>query len=89
MTDWLPELIDDDLETLLEALEAWEDKNASTVLLGDVTEMVLGKGQSTEWLAQKDLMRREKVIRKERSVMLRAKLLTLRDRRRVERSVAP
>jgi hypothetical protein len=30
---------------------------------------------------------REKAVRKERSVILRAKLLTLRDRRRVERGL--
>jgi len=91
MTDWLPELIDDDLDTLIEALEAWETKDMASEMMGDVldTIVVIGDTRAKAQLAEQ--RRTEKVKRtkeanqrKERSVLLRAKLLTLRNRRRVE-----
>lgn len=92
MTDWLPELSDDDLDTLGQALEAWELKDSAGEMLGDVIEMMVLGGDERERAAikqqrgqQKLQRQRDQAQRKERSVLLRAKLLTLRDRRRVER----
>lgn len=94
MTDWLPELSDDDLATLMEALEAWEDKDASSEMFGDVMEMIVtpqdpdAKVQLRESRERDKITRRQqKAVRKERSVLLRAKLLTLRNGRRVDRVV--
>ena len=90
--DWLPELSDDDLATLLEALEAWERKDDAGTMFGDVVEMILGGDdprmqQRVREARAADVRKRQQAVevRKERSILLRAKLLTLRDRRRVER----
>lgn len=96
MADWLPELHDDDLGTLIEALEAWESKDDSGEIIGELFESILA-GRDPQAKAQFEAVRnadkqkrvRAKANRKERSVLLRAKLLTLRDRRRVERVVPP
>jgi hypothetical protein len=96
MADWLPELTDDDLATLQEALEAWESKDAAGEMFGDVIEALLtdrmperqAQGVAATRAAQKLKAQRAQAVRKERSVILRAKLLTLRDRRRVESAAA-
>jgi hypothetical protein len=93
-TDWLPELTDDDLATLLDALEAWETKGAAGEMFGDLLEAVIadkdartGENIRSARAREKDKAAREKRLRKEQSVILRAKLLTLRDRRRIERDI--
>jgi hypothetical protein len=96
IADWLPELTDDDLTTLAEAMEAWESKDLSGEMLGDVLGAMLvdrrdvtAKAKYEEEHAREQLKRdRVKAVRKERSVVIRAKLLTLRERRRVERAIA-
>lgn len=93
MADWLPELVDDDLATLIEALEAWEEKDLSNQMFVDVLDMIVGPPRdpaeraalSAQRAGQTLDRKRLKAVRKERSIILRAKLLTLRDRRRVER----
>ena len=91
--DWLPEFGDDDLDTLMEALEAWESKDQASEMFGDLVGAVMMRdvGETTEFAQhqsrEKIKRERAKVARKERSVLLRAKLLTLRDRRRVERVI--
>lgn len=89
--DTLMDLTDDDLTTLVEALEAWETKDFSGELMGMMLESVLAKGddnQRAQREAQRELEKakreRQKEIRKEQSVILRAKLLVIRNRRRVE-----
>lgn len=96
--DWLPELDDDDLAILMEALEAWESKDAAGEMFGDVVEMIVTGGgeprdsRHARIREERRIQRldrdRAKAQRKERSVLLRAKLLTLRDRRRVDRVIA-
>lgn len=95
MTDWLPELDDDDLATLIEALEAWEHKDAAVEMFGDVVGALIDDKRDpaasarfkTERDREKLTHARARAVRKERSILLRAKLLMLRDRRRVERTV--
>jgi hypothetical protein len=94
MADWLPELSDDDLATLIDALEAWEAKDAGNEFMFEMLTDAITSGnpraqaQMDDKLSALKLKRnREAALRKERSVLLRAKLLTLRDRRRVERAV--
>ena len=93
-TDWLPELADDDLATLMEALEAWEVKDQASEMFGDVMEAVVTTPGTRESQAFVESRQREKQkrdaaksARKERSVLLRAKLLMLRERRRTERGL--
>ena len=94
-TDWLPELSDDDLDTIVDALETWESKGASGEMFADMVGMMIGasspkmEADVARAQAQEQVKRdRAKAVRKERSVLLRAKLLTLRDRRRVERGLS-
>jgi hypothetical protein len=95
VTEWLPELTDDDLDVLVEALEAWESKDVAGEMLGDVVESMLTRGDPVAVAKIRDQRQRDKydrerarTARKERSVLLRAKLLTLRDRRRVEQTIS-
>jgi len=91
MNDWLPELTDDDLNALFEALEAWESKDFGGEIMGELLAATMFRGDPAtradfDRSQREDKQKREraKALRKERSVLLRAKLLTLRDRRRVE-----
>ncbi len=84
-------LTDDDLDTLMEALEAWEVKDSAGEMLSDVLEMAItGKqpGEDVAWAAQrraqKQQLAKARTSRKERSVLLRAKLLTMRQQRSVD-----
>lgn len=95
MTDtWLPDISDDDIGVLLEALEAWETKDAAGELFGDVfgaviagKDAVLKAEMDNRMQSEKVKRERAKVLRKERSIILRAKLLTIRERRRVDQVV--
>jgi hypothetical protein len=91
MTDWIPELTDDDLTTLVEALEVWETKGAASEIMGDLFAVALSRGDPAaeahieRQLAPERAKRaREVANRKERSVMLHAKLLEIRNRRRID-----
>jgi hypothetical protein len=92
MTDWLPELADDDLEVLLEALEAWEHKDVAGDLAGAWIDAMLTKSAGPPPADIAERRRRDEAKRaqqqhwrKERSVLLRAKLIVIRDRRHSER----
>jgi hypothetical protein len=87
-------LTDDDLDTLVDALEAWESKDFGGEMLGDlVGAMVFSKSgdpnEKARYEADMETERkkreRARAHRKERSVLLRAKLLTIRNERRVAR----
>jgi hypothetical protein len=87
MTDWLPELDDDDLDTLGEALEAWEHEgipppHVRALVFGAVAEAA-PELPGLDATIQKMLARERS--RKDRALILRAKLLMLGKRRRVER----
>jgi hypothetical protein len=95
MTDtWLPEISDDDIAVLveaLEALEAWETKDFAGEMMSDLFGAMLvkkdpdAKAQIDQDQRSDKLKRaRATALRKERSVILRAKLLTIRERRRVD-----
>lgn len=91
---WLPDISDDDIDVLLEALEAWETKDVAGDIMGDIFSAVLaGKDPAAKAemensrRGEKVQRERAKVLRKERSIMLRAKLLTIRERRRVDRVI--
>lgn len=89
----MDELTEDDLNTLVEALEAWEHKDAAGEIMADIFAMaMMGRGDPAsprmlEALAEQERaqLKRErmKANRKERSVILRAKLLQIRNGRRV------
>lgn len=94
MSDWLPELNDDDLGILMDALEAWEHKDDAGAMFGDVMELIAAprdaeaRAQLREQRAMDSIRRREETkARKEQSVLLRAKILTLRERRRSGKSL--
>jgi hypothetical protein len=92
--DWLPEIDDVDLQTIMEALEAWERKDDAGTLVSAILELsVAGRDPVERAIAERRLQESkaqaeaDQRMRKERSVMLRAKLLHLRDRRRAEAEV--
>jgi len=80
------ELTRADYDTLIEALEAWENKDASADILDTILTPMLTRGlggmppeMRAEREYQKSRQMEEKAIRKERSVLLRAKLIQIRD----------
>lgn len=84
-----------DLDTLIEAVEAWESKDAFGELMGVVFEAIAGPRDRYEreaWLTKRAAEREARSrdledtrrVRKERSVLLRAKLIAIRDRIEVE-----
>lgn len=81
----------DDLDTLIEALEAWEHKDTAGEMLGDVMEAMITRGDpetkaklKADGDERKRTRERERASRKERSIILRAKLLAIRNNRRIE-----
>jgi len=91
MNEWMPDITDDDIAVLVEALESWESKDAFSDAMGELFSAVICKDDPVAKAKMEDSRRTEKIareraktLRKERSIILRAKLLTLRERRRVE-----
>jgi hypothetical protein len=88
--DGLPEFADDDIEVLMEALEAWEVKDAAATITTHVLDNMLARrlGHAPAATMKSDAevrqLARDKRWRKERSLLLRAKLLQIRDRRHAE-----
>lgn len=86
------DITDDDVTVLCEALEAWETKDFAGAMMGDILEMVmadkgdpLAKTKMAEAREkEKALRKREERMRKERSIVLRAKLLQWRAARGVD-----
>ena len=76
----------DDLEVLMEAMEAWENKDFGGDLMADVVTALLVKKSDPEYdrinherEVQKAQAATEKATRKERSILLRAKIVGLKD----------
>jgi hypothetical protein len=91
MDDRLNEISNDDIDTLVEALEAWESKDVAGEMLSDLFGAMFAKDDPAtkaklqmEQLESQRKRDRVKAIRKERSVILRAKLLGIRNSRRVD-----
>ena len=89
------ELNRSDLDVLIEAVEAWESSGALGELMGEMVAAIGGPkdgSEREEWLRKREVERitkqeakaAEKRIRKERSILLRAKLIAIRDRSEVE-----
>lgn len=81
----------DDIDTLVEALEAWENKSDVGEFMGDLLGAMLCKDDpvakakmETERRDRMQKADREKRRRKERSVVLRAKLIDFRNAAAVE-----
>lgn len=84
MTDLL-EIDDADIDILCDALEAWENKDMAVNMMADLMESVMADRNerasasfANARAATKDKADREKRERKSASVILRAKLLTIR-----------
>ncbi len=85
------DVTEDDIDTLVEALEEWEHKGASGELVGDMFGAMFIDKATPEAKAKYEAERaesrrkreRETAVRKERSVILRAKLLSIRNDRRM------
>lgn len=76
----------EDIEVLMEAVEAWEVKDAAGEMMGDLMVGLLSRRNPDEKDAfEKDMLRQKteradkQRIRKERGVILRAKLIEIRD----------
>lgn len=79
------ELTKQDLDVMVEAVEAWEREPSSTSLLGDVMGAMFCRNEEEREAAlrEREKAKRERDesmrVRKERSVLLRAKLIQMRD----------
>ena len=91
----MADLTNADLDVLIEAVEAWESKDSLGEFMGDMVEAMVGPREGPEreeWLRKRahDKQERQqktteaKRVRKERSILLRAKLIALRDRAEVD-----
>lgn len=76
----------EDIDVLIEATEAWESKDAAGELMGDLLQGMLSRGDEKTLAEMKQRKmeetrkrEQEKKLRKERSIILRAKLISLRD----------
>lgn len=84
-----------DLDTLIEAVEAWEREDAFGDMMGDMlTSLVcrddpIAKAKIEEERAKQKIERDQKrTTKKERGIMLRAKLIQLRDSADADRLLA-
>ena len=80
------ELSIDEIRVLLEAMEAWEEKDFATEIMDVVMSSVLG-GKADERVSAELTKRQQKFAedranRKERSILIRAKLIGLLDTKR-------
>ena len=84
------ELDRSDLDVLIEAVETWESSDALGEFMGDMVMAMVGPKdgpEREEWQRKREVERAdrkrkqddEKRVRKERSILLRAKLIALRD----------
>ncbi len=85
----------DDLDLLIEAVESWESKDATNEIMDAlVTSLLVKKDDPSydkvmaEQAERKDIAAVEKRRRKERSVLLRAKLIGLLDSARANRLIS-
>lgn len=74
-----------DLDVLIDAVEAWERKEKNEGHLSDLVEAMLCRSKEEQEALQRDQAVRKlkqadaSKIKKERSIVLRAKLLSIRD----------
>lgn len=86
------ELTVQDLEVLVEAMTAWEEKDFAGEMLGDLFGAIMsdklteeGKKKLEEEKKEKNILReKQKKVRKEQSIMIKAKLLSLKTKLEVE-----
>jgi len=89
----MDELSIDEIRVLIDAMDAWEDKDFSGELLTSMLESLLPIGnreKSTiemERKLRRDKMISDKANRKDRSVLIKAKLIMILDKKRVEEFV--
>lgn len=87
----MTDLTREDLDVLVEAVEAWESSGALGEFMGEMISAISGPKdgpEREEWQRRRDAEKAaavaakaaEKRARKERSILLRAKLISLRDR---------
>lgn len=76
----------DDIDCLMDALEVWETKGETGELMADIFGSMLVKDDpiakakiEADRVERRQKHEREKRRRKERSIVLRAKLITMRD----------
>lgn len=79
-------LNDEDIRILVEALDAWINRNASGEIMGDLLEAVLSeKGDRTDAKAKqaerREKARQEKLLDQETATLLKAKLIGIRRNR--------
>ncbi len=76
-------LNDSDMTILIEALEAWVEKDAAGELMGELIVGLVGadkKGELKDTRAkQKEDAAQSKKLRKEQSILLQGKLIRMRD----------
>jgi hypothetical protein len=83
----LSQLTRQDLDDLIDAVEAWENSGDAGEMAADLMGAMLCRGDDPKMKAEveratferKRELKAKKRIRKERSIMLRAKLLQIRD----------
>ncbi len=79
-----------ELNTILEALEAWESKDLAGELIESILTAALGKSSGQQSFIEQTMKpmkakrAEEAKVRKERSVLLRAKLIGIRDAMEVD-----
>jgi len=75
----MDELNDDDLETLIDALEAWEHKGAAGEMMGELFGALLCRDDPAAKAKMLDERARDKMAsERAKAILLRAKLLTIR-----------
>lgn len=84
MTDDDKRLNDDEMGILVEALEAWVDKDAAGELMSELLIGLVGDKGDAEAIAskrtkQKEEAKQAKQLRKEKSILLQGKLIRMRD----------
>lgn len=83
----MEQLSEQDINTLIEALKSWEDKDFGTGIMMDMVEMMVTDTTAPNHKADLAKKREErsneakksKMIREERSILLKAKLISMRD----------
>lgn len=95
----MSDLTREDLDVLIAAVEAWESSGALGEFMGEMIAAIGGpkdgperdewnRRRDAERVAKTEVQAAEKRVRKERSILLRAKLIALRDRSEVEHFAA-
>lgn len=84
----LDEITEQEVNVLIEAVDAWVDKDFGHSIMTDMITMMLSDGASPEAKEkikrtkedERNKAKQEKTLRKEQAIMLKAKLLKIRDK---------